>query len=84
MFAKPMFSMLVWSYYVTGQLNFASNGHEAAMIAPMASCAALRNSATALLQPVYATPLSCNQIKKRRTIALRSSGAPGVLTGRGG
>jgi hypothetical protein len=23
MFAKPMFSMLVWSYYVTGQLNFA-------------------------------------------------------------
>jgi hypothetical protein len=29
MFAKPMFSMLVWSYYVTGQLN--SNGHEAAI-----------------------------------------------------
>jgi hypothetical protein len=22
MFAKPMFSMLVWSYYVTGHLNF--------------------------------------------------------------
>ena len=55
MFAKPMFSMLVWSYCETGQLSFASNGHEAAMIASMASCAALRNSATALLQPVYAT-----------------------------
>jgi hypothetical protein len=39
MSAKPMFSMLVWSYYVTGQPNFASNGHEAAMIASMASCA---------------------------------------------
>jgi len=29
MFAKPMFSMLVWSYCVTGHLN--SNGHEAAI-----------------------------------------------------
>ena len=29
MFAKPMFSMLVWSYCVNGHLN--SNGHEAAI-----------------------------------------------------
>jgi hypothetical protein len=41
------------------------------------------NSAAALLQPVYATPLSCNQIKTPRTIALRSSEALGVPTGQG-
>ena len=31
MFAKPMFSMLVWNYYATGHLNFCSNGREAAI-----------------------------------------------------